>query len=34
MYDYVIGPTPSQESDQSCMIMLGPTPRLGVGPST
>jgi hypothetical protein len=26
MYDYVLGPTPSQESERSCMIVLGPTP--------
>jgi hypothetical protein len=26
MYDYVLGSTPSQESERSCMIMLGPTP--------
>jgi hypothetical protein len=26
MYDYVLSHTPIQESDRSCMIMLGPTP--------
>jgi hypothetical protein len=26
MYDYALGPTPSQESERSCMIVLGPTP--------
>jgi hypothetical protein len=26
MYDYVLGPTPSQESERLCMIVLGPTP--------
>ena len=29
MYDYVLGPTPSQESERSCMIMCcvsDPTP--------
>jgi hypothetical protein len=26
MYDYVIGPSPSEESEGSCMIGLGPTP--------
>jgi hypothetical protein len=26
MYDYVLDPTPSEESERSCMIVLGPTP--------